>query len=79
MKKEKKFIEISRPEVVRLYNNSMGGVDLHDQLLSYYRIFIKSRKWTLRLIFHVFDMATTNSWLQYISDCESIHLPKKNT
>lgn len=77
-KKEKRYIEISRPEIVRLYNNSMGGVDLHDQLISYYRVFIKSKKWTLRLLFHVFDMATTNSWLQYIIDCEDLKVPKKN-
>jgi len=77
IKKEKIYIEISRPERVRLYNNSMGGVDLHDQLISYYRVFLKSKKWTLRLFFHAFDMATTNSWLQYIIDCEALKVPKK--
>lgn len=54
-------MEIEQPEIIGLYNKSMGGVDIHDQLVSFYRIFIKSRKWTLRLIFHSFDMAAVNS------------------
>ncbi|XP_015375386.1 PREDICTED: uncharacterized protein LOC107169932 [Diuraphis noxia] len=33
-KKEKRYIEMSRPEIVR-HNNSMGDVDLHHQLISY--------------------------------------------
>jgi len=55
----------------------MGGVDLHDQLISYYRVFIKSRKLILRMLFHSFDMATCNSWLEYRNDAEAINLPEK--
>lgn len=76
-KKNKCYVEVGRPEIVKLYNDSMGGVDLHDQLISYYRIFIKSRKWTLRMLFHSFDMATCNSWLEYKNDADAISLPKK--
>ena len=39
-KKEKCFVKVKRPEIVRHYNESMGGVDKHDQYISYYRIFI---------------------------------------
>ncbi|KAE9522588.1 hypothetical protein AGLY_017010 [Aphis glycines] len=67
-KKHKKFVDVERPEVIGLYNKSMGGVDVHDQLVSFYRTFIKSRKWTLRLIAHAFDMASVNSWLEYKKD-----------
>lgn len=67
-KKNKEFIHIERPEIIGLYNKSMGGVDVHDQLVSFYRIFIKSRKWTLRLVAHSFDMASVNSWLEYKRD-----------
>jgi len=42
-KKEKMYTEISRSKIVQLYNNFMGDVDLHDQLISYYRVFIKSK------------------------------------
>eukprot|EP00102_Acyrthosiphon_pisum_P021760 XP_016658970.1 PREDICTED: piggyBac transposable element-derived protein 3-like isoform X2 [Acyrthosiphon pisum] len=68
IKKKKKYILINRPEIVKLYNQSMGGVDKHDQLVSYFRTFIKSRKWTLRMVTHAFDMATVNSWLEYKMD-----------
>lgn len=64
-KKNKQFIDVERPEIVGLYNKSMGGVDVHNQLVSFYRIFIKTRKWTRRLVVHSFDMAAVNSWLEY--------------
>jgi len=54
---------------VKLYNQSIGGVDKHDQLVSFFRTFMKSRKWTSRMVTHAFDMATVNSWLEYKMDC----------
>jgi len=76
-KKEKKYVGVERPEVIKLYNQSMGGVDKYDQLISYYRIFLKSKKWTLRMIFHAVDMAVTNSWLEYYLDCKNPNIPNK--
>jgi hypothetical protein len=46
----------------------MGGVDKHDMIISLFQTHIKSNKWTLRLITHAFDMATTNTWLEYCID-----------
>jgi len=46
-KKNKTYVDVERPEIVQKYNKSMGGVDNMDKLISYYRTFIKSRKWTL--------------------------------
>ncbi|XP_049964400.1 piggyBac transposable element-derived protein 1-like [Schistocerca serialis cubense] len=40
---ESKYVTIDQPEIVKCYNHGMGGVDLFDQLMSYYRIFIKSK------------------------------------
>lgn len=48
----------------------MGGVDLLDQLISYYRSFIKSKKWTLRIISHFFDFAVCAAWIEYKKDME---------
>ena len=42
--KEKKFIQITRPDVVKVYNAHMGGVDLIDMLLSLYRINVRLQK-----------------------------------
>lgn len=59
-KKNSQYIEINRPEIVKRYNQSMGGVDLLDQLISLYRIFIRSKKWTLRVTMHMIDFALVN-------------------
>jgi len=56
----------------------MGGVDFLDQLMSYYRVFIKSKKWTLRVIFHFVDVAVCASWLEYKKDCELYKIQAKD-
>ena len=43
-RKNKVEIQVSCPSAVVTYNKSMGGVDLLDGLLSYYRISVKSKK-----------------------------------
>jgi hypothetical protein len=77
-KKDAAFIDVARPEIVKFYNRSMGGVDKHDFLISLYRTAIKSRKWTLRIIFHYFNMAIINSWLEYKRDATALGIPLKN-
>ncbi|KAJ8953511.1 hypothetical protein NQ318_023634 [Aromia moschata] len=66
--------KVRRPEIIKKYNASMGGVDKVDFLIGLYRIFIRSRKWTLRLIFHAIDMAICNSWLEYRKDAEKLNI-----
>ncbi len=51
--KEKQYVKSKCPEVVKKYNKAMG-VDKLDQLISLYRIDIRSRKWPLRMISHAF-------------------------
>ena len=41
----------------------MGGVDLLDSLLGYYRNKIKSKKWYHRIFFHLIDMVIVNAWI----------------
>ena len=68
--KSKKTYEIvQRPEIVQQYNFGMGGVDLLDQFVSYYRVFIKSKKWPLRIFTHFLDVALVASWLEYKNYC----------
>ncbi|XP_070381969.1 piggyBac transposable element-derived protein 3-like [Dermacentor albipictus] len=63
--KEKKYIEVPRPHIVQVYNAYMGGVDMADRMISYYRLRARVKKWTVRCIFHLFDIALSNSWIQY--------------
>lgn len=75
----KKFVNISRPEVIKEYNRAIGGVDLFNRFISLHGINIRSKKWTLRLIFHAIDMAVCNSWLEYKIACERAEVKKKKT
>lgn len=77
-KKLKKHIDVNRPEIVSLYNGGMGGVDLLDQLISYYRVFIRSKKWALRIIFHFVDFAICASWLEYRKERIKAKVPKRH-
>lgn len=56
----------------------MGGVDISDQMMEYYRISLKSRKWTTKVSQHFIDLAIVNSWMEYRADCEIQSIPKKN-
>lgn len=44
-RKEKKYIEVNRPFVIKEYNNFMGGVDLMDRMIAHYPHGFKNRKW----------------------------------
>jgi len=68
-KSNKEYVEIPRPEIISVYNQKMGGVDLIGKFVSQYRICIRSRKWTLRVIFHLVDLAICNSWVEYKKRC----------
>lgn len=71
-------IEVPCPRMIRTYNKFMGGVDLLNGLIAYYRIKIRSKKYYLRLIFHFVDMACVNGHLMYRNDCKRRNFPKKD-
>lgn len=43
----------------------MGGVDLLDSLMGRYKISMKSRKWCMRIFYHLVDLTMVNAWLTY--------------
>lgn len=63
-KKEKAYINVVRPNVIKTYNSAMGGVDMLDTMISYYRISARTRRWAVRLIFHMIDFAAAASLIE---------------
>uniref|UniRef100_A0AAX7T8F2 PiggyBac transposable element-derived protein domain-containing protein n=1 Tax=Astatotilapia calliptera TaxID=8154 RepID=A0AAX7T8F2_ASTCA len=45
MEREFTETEVRQPKCIQDYNTHMGGVDLHDQFVSRYRVNIRSKKW----------------------------------
>nr|AHN53433.1 DDE domain transposase [Nuttalliella namaqua] len=77
-RERKMKIDIKQPAVVKLYNENMGGIDLFDRFVSYYRITTRTKKWTIRVFTHFLDMACCNAWIQYTRDCKSAEVATKN-
>lgn len=78
-RKNKQYLEIDCPRIIKEYNRHMGGVDLMDGLMGRYHIRIKTRSSSMRLFYHMIDMAITNSYLLFRRihpDQEVIQLPK---
>ena len=65
-KGSKTKLSVSCPKVVKLYNSSMGGVDLMDQRTGAYRLDRKSSvRFYLRIFFDLMDIACVNSYFIY--------------
>ncbi|KAJ8277155.1 hypothetical protein GJAV_G00072040 [Gymnothorax javanicus] len=77
-KKLKQYVSVSRPSIVHEYNLKMGGVDLVDRMISYYRMSARTKKWTMRMLMHFTDLALANSWLLYRKDLTICGAPKKS-
>lgn len=66
-RKQKKFIDVQCPQIIKVYNRHMGGVDLMDAHIGRHHIQLKSRKWYFRLFYHMIDMAVVNAWILHSS------------
>ena len=56
---------VQKPQAIMEYNKYMGGVDLADQLLSYYGFGHRTVKWWRRAFFFLLDTAVVNSYILY--------------
>ncbi|XP_046662925.1 piggyBac transposable element-derived protein 2-like [Homalodisca vitripennis] len=62
----KLHVEVNCPSIISEYNRHMGGVDLLDSLLGRYKIIQRSKKWYIRLFYHLLDLTVVNAWLIYV-------------
>lgn len=71
-RKQKTHVNIACPEVVNKYNKNMGNVDLLDSNVGRCHIKLKSRKWYIRLFYHLLDMTVINAWVLYrkLQECQ---------
>ncbi|XP_047115075.1 piggyBac transposable element-derived protein 3-like [Schistocerca piceifrons] len=76
-KKTKQRIQIKCPKIVKEYNKFMGGVDTIDSLLALYRTKIRSKKYYMRLFFHLLDMSCVVAWLLYKRACHEDSIEEK--
>ena len=56
-------ISVSCPNVIKSYNQWMGGTDRMDQNVSMYRTNIKGKKWYFPIFSWLIDVAIQNAWL----------------
>lgn len=64
-KAQKQYVEIDRPFAVAQYNSYMGGVDLIDSIIGRYKILLRSKRWNVRIFYHLLDLTVSNAWLLY--------------
>jgi len=55
-------VAFPRPSVIKHYNNTMGGTDLHDQRVAYFRTTLKSVRWHVRVLTDIFSSMLMNSF-----------------
>lgn len=48
--------------MIKVINETMGGVDQSGKHLSIYKTYLRSGKWTLRVIFPLIDVVVCNCW-----------------
>lgn len=76
-KSENKHKDIQCPSIVLSYNKSMGGVDLVDMLISLYRIKVKTKRWYIKVLWHLIDICKVNAWNLYRRHFAQLNLPKQ--
>ncbi|CAK1581447.1 unnamed protein product [Parnassius mnemosyne] len=64
-KKRKQYTEVNAPNIIGHYNRHMGGVDLLNSFIGKHKIKMRTRKWYMRIFYHLLDVMLINSWLLY--------------
>lgn len=61
--------QLTKPKEIEVYNKYMSGIDISDQMLSYYSTPKKTVRWYKKVFFHIFDMALWNAYYTFRKHC----------
>ena len=62
---------VQKPQCVVEYNSHMGGVDLSDQLVTYYNFAHRTVKWWRLVFFHLLETSIVNAYVMYTESTQS--------
>ena len=68
-KEEKKKVDIPFTKVVSVYNQFMGGIDLHDMYCNRVMPIIRSKKWTWIIFIRIIQSSITNTTVLWNTAC----------
>ncbi|KAG5873629.1 hypothetical protein JTB14_003059 [Gonioctena quinquepunctata] len=78
-KTENEYITIKQPAIVADYNAEMEGVELLNRVIGKYAMRGRTKKWTIRAIYHFFNFAVAACWLEYRQNASTEGLRRKDT
>lgn len=70
-------ILVDKPEIVDLYYKSKKSVKMIDNYMNMSKNLFETKKWSVQLIFHAFDIAVFNAWYQYKEGAHKLSLPNE--
>ena len=76
-REKKERCDVPCPRIVYVYNKKMGGVDLADMLISLYRIQANTKRWYIKIFWHLVDICKVNAWLLYRRHYEQMGFPAR--
>lgn len=68
-KKQKMHIPVDCPAIMRMYNMSMGDVDLLDKMCYSYRFLMWAKRWYIYIFWHAVKIAIVNAW--FLHECHA--------
>ena len=76
-KVKKTHVSVPCPTIMKSFNSSMRGVDRSNMFPSLFRTNIMVKRWYVKMLFHLVDIAKVNAWLMYKRFCEQWGIPKR--
>lgn len=62
-------IDVPLPSAIKHYNQSMGGLDLSDQLIGYHLVLRQTKRYWKTLLYHLIEVSLTNAFVLYKWQC----------